>query len=64
MPDEEIPEHVPDAVMSKEDLVAHVQQSRSERYVRTAHFVQGKWFIIIASAGIILFLIVTYLVSR
>ena len=59
-----LPESRPEAAMSKEEIAIHVQRSRTERYVRTAHFVQSKWFMIGASAAIIIFLIVTYLVAR
>jgi|GEM_PF-1716992 len=64
MPDKEISENRPAPVMTREELAIHVQRSRSERYVRTAHFVQSKWFIIGATVAIVVFLIVTYLVSR
>lgn len=59
-----LPESRPEAVMSNEEIAIHIQRSRTERYIRTAHFIQSKWFIIGASAAIIIFLIVTYLVSR
>lgn len=60
----DVPESRPEAVMSKEEIAIHVQRSRTERYIRTAHFVQSKWFMIGATAAIIVFLIVTYLVAR
>ncbi len=49
--------------MSKEEIAIHVQRSRTERYLRTAHFVQSKWFIIGATIAIAVFLIITYLVA-
>ena len=55
---------MPEAVLSKEEIAIHVQRSRSERYFRTAIFVQSKWFMIGASVAIIIFLIITYLVVR
>ncbi len=57
-----LPESRPEAVMSKEEIAIHIQRSRTERYIRTAHFVQSKWFMIGASVAIIVFLIITYLV--
>lgn len=57
-------EHIPQAVMSKEELARHIQDARSDRYFRTAQFVQSKWFMVGATAAIAIFLIVTYLVSR
>ncbi len=58
-----VPESRPEAVMSKEEIAIHVQRSRTERYLRTAHFVQSKWFIIGATIAIAVFLIITYLVA-
>ncbi len=57
-----VPESRPQAVLSREEVARHVQRSRTDRYIRTALFVQSKWFIIGASLAIIIFLIVTYLV--
>ncbi len=57
-----MPESGPRPVMTKEEIAIHVQRSRTERYVRTALFVQSKWFMIGATAAIIVFLIITYLV--
>jgi len=50
--------------LSREEIAIHVQRSRTERYIRTAHFIQSKWFIIGATLAIAVFLIITYLVSR
>jgi len=59
-----IPESRPEAVMSKEEIAIHIQRSRTDRYIRTAHFVQSKWFMIGASAAIVVFLIITYLIAK
>ena len=59
-----IPESRPEAVMSKEEIAIHIQRSRTDRYIRTAHFVQSKWFMIGASAAIVIFLIITYLIAK
>lgn len=64
MPKNDVPIHRPEAVMSKEEIAIHIQRSRTERYVRTAHFIQSKWFLIGASATIIIFLTITFIVSR
>lgn len=58
-----VPESRPEAVMSKEEIAIHVQRSRTERYLRTAHFVQSKWFMIGATIAIAVFLMITYLVA-
>ena len=54
----------PEPALSREEIAIHVQRSRTERYIRTAHFIQSKWFIIGATLAIAVFLIITYLVSR
>ena len=59
-----LPESRPEAVMSKEEIAIHIQHSRTERYIRTAHFIQSKWFMIGASAAIIVFLTITYLIAK
>jgi ABC-type multidrug transport system permease subunit len=64
LPKREVPVHRPEAFMSREEIALRTRQSRAERYLRTAHFVQSKWFMIGASVAIIVFLIITFLISR
>jgi hypothetical protein len=48
----------------KEMALLRVQRDRQDRYIRTALFVQSKWFMIGGSVGIGLFLLLVFLVSR
>jgi len=63
MPKREAPIHRPEAILSREEISYRSRQARAERYLRTAHFIQSKWFMIGASLAIIIFLIVTFIVS-
>jgi hypothetical protein len=40
------------------------RQDRMERYIRNARFVQSKWFMIGASVGIAVFLLIIFLIAR
>ncbi|MEW5747510.1 MAG: hypothetical protein AB1793_01805 [Candidatus Thermoplasmatota archaeon] len=40
------------------------QRDRQERYIRTAHFVQSKWFMVGGAVGIALFLLMIILLAR
>lgn len=48
----------------KERAMIRTQRDRQERYIRTAHFVQSKWFMIGGSVAIALFLLMIFLLSR
>jgi hypothetical protein len=48
----------------KELAMIRTQRDRQERYIRTALFVQSKWFMIGGAAGIAAFLIIVYLIAR
>ncbi|GEM_PF-3497556 len=54
----------PRQLTEKEMALLRVQSDRQERYIRTALFVQSKWFMIGGSVGIGLFLLIIYLISR
>lgn len=48
----------------KERALLRTREDRMERYIRTALFVQSKWFMIVASVAIVLFLLLIFLVAR
>jgi len=48
----------------KEMALLRTQRDRQDRYIRTALFVQSKWFMIGGSVGIGLFLLIIFLISR
>jgi len=48
----------------KELALLRSRQDRHDRYLRTAEFVQSKWFLIGGTLGIALFLLVMYLITR
>jgi hypothetical protein len=48
----------------REIAMLRSRQDRMERYVRTARFVQSKWFMIGASVGIAVFLLAMFLIAR
>jgi len=47
----------------KELAMLRDHQDRQERYIRTALFVQSKWFMIGATAAIVVFLLLVFLVA-
>lgn len=50
--------------LSEGQLAAlRTHRDRQERYLRTAHFVQSKWFMIIGSLAIAVFLLVIFLIA-
>jgi len=59
----DLPASMPQPAMSKQEIALHVQRSRSERYLRTARFVQSKWFMIGGTVAIVVFLIIMLLVA-
>jgi hypothetical protein len=48
----------------RELAMIRTQRDRQERYIRTAHFVQSKWFMIGGAVGIAAFLMMVYLIAR
>lgn len=48
----------------KELAMMRTQRDRQDRYVRTALFVQSKWFMIGGGTGIAIFLLLIFLLSR
>lgn len=56
--------HAPRQLTEKEMAMLRTQRDRQERYIRTALFVQSKWFMIGGAVGIALFLLMIYLLSR
>lgn len=48
----------------KELAMIRTQRDRQERYIRTAHFVQSKWFMVGGSVAIAAFLIIIFLLAR
>ncbi len=48
----------------KEIASLRTHRDRQDRYIRTALFVQSKWFMIGGMVGIGLFLLLVFLVSR
>jgi len=48
----------------KEIALLRTHRDRQDRYIRTALFVQSKWFMIGGTVGIGLFLLLVFLVSR
>ncbi len=55
---------VPRKLTEKEMALIRDRDDRLERYVRTAQFIQSKWFMLIGTAAIVVFLLMIYLVSR
>jgi hypothetical protein len=54
---------MPRPLTEKEMLQLDVHRARQERYVRTAKFVQSKWFMIGGAVVIAVFLLLVFLVS-
>ncbi len=48
----------------RELAMLRTQRDRQERYIRTAHFVQSKWFMIGGAVGIALFMLMIVLLAR
>jgi hypothetical protein len=48
----------------KEIALLRTRQDRHDRYLKTAAFVQSKWFLIGGTLGIALFLLVMFLMTR
>lgn len=48
----------------KELAMIRTQRDRQERYIRTALFVQSKWFMIGGSVAIAVFLMIIFLLAR
>lgn len=48
----------------KELAMLRTQRDRQERYIRTAHFVQSKWFMVGGAVGIALFMLMIILLAR
>ncbi len=54
----------PRQLTEKEQALLRTQRDRQERYIRTALFVQSKWFMVGGATAIAVFLLVIYLLSR
>jgi len=53
----------PRQLTEKEEALLRDHYDRQERYLRTARFVQSKWFMIIATVALTIFLIVMFLIA-
>lgn len=49
--------------MTKEELRRDIALARSERYYRTAYFIQSKWFMVGGGLAIAIFLILIFLLG-
>jgi ABC-type multidrug transport system permease subunit len=53
----------PRGLTQKEEILLDAHRSRQERYVRTAFFVQSKWFMLGGAVAIAVFIILMLLVA-
>lgn len=54
----------PRQLTEKELAILRTARDRQERYIRTAHFVQSKWFMVGGAVGIALFMLMIILLAR
>ncbi|MBE0518409.1 MAG: hypothetical protein IH630_04190 [Thermoplasmata archaeon] len=56
--------HVTRSLTEKEMALIRDRDDRLERYIRTARFIQSKWFMLAGAVAIGIFILAIYLVSR
>jgi len=55
--------NIPRQLTEKELAMIRTQRDRQERYIRTAHLVQSKWFMIGGALAIAVFLTIVFLAA-